>query len=335
MTGRIDGAPPSPSRSAEERGVGRRHGRAAVATWLGDEVDPALPTAAAGSRGPSRRSARSGRRGRARPCAARRSGRSACRPSRGSPASATVTVAQPVGPRPRRPDGEELAARAVGGERAVERPPGVLPASAPRRRTPGCPTRAGRRSGWRCTTPGRWPAGRSAARTPRGWTRMYSGSPVVDITDVIDSSRSGCSMASVWTIIPPIDSPITWARSTPQASSTARASRGHVRQPVRRAGGVGRRAGERRRQPDVAVVEADHVEPARREHLAPLLGVVDALAAEPVDHQQRRVGRVAERVVVELAGAVGGPSRSPCHGLDSGRSRVRPARIRACAVAVA
>ena len=53
---------------------------------------------------------------------------------------------------------------------------------------------------------------------------MYSGSPVVDITDVIDSNRSGCSMASVCTIIPPIDSPITCARSTPHASRTANAS---------------------------------------------------------------------------------------------------------------
>ena len=52
----------------------------------------------------------------------------------------------------------------------------------------------------------------------------YSGSPVDDITDVIDSSRSGCSMAIVWTIIPPIDRPITWACSTPHASSTARPS---------------------------------------------------------------------------------------------------------------
>ena len=53
---------------------------------------------------------------------------------------------------------------------------------------------------------------------------MYSGSPVFDITDVIDRIRSGCSMAIVCTIIPPIDRPITWARSTPLASSTANAS---------------------------------------------------------------------------------------------------------------
>ena len=136
---------------------------------------------------------------------------------------------------------------------------------------------------------------------------MYSGSPVVDITDVIDSSRSGCSMARVCTIIPPIDRPITWARSTPQASSTASASSAMSDSRYAAPVLVGRGAGERRRQPDVAVVEADHVEPAPGEHLAPLVGVVDALAAETVDHQQGRVGRIAERVVVELAGAVHAP----------------------------
>ena len=52
----------------------------------------------------------------------------------------------------------------------------------------------------------------------------YSASPVRDITEVIDRSRSAWSMASRCTIIPPIESPMTWARSTPTASSTATAS---------------------------------------------------------------------------------------------------------------
>ena len=55
-----------------------------------------------------------------------------------------------------------------------------------------------------------------------GWPT--SSSPVVDMTDVIERSRSGCSMARVCTIMPPIDRPITWARSTPRASSTATTS---------------------------------------------------------------------------------------------------------------
>jgi hypothetical protein len=52
----------------------------------------------------------------------------------------------------------------------------------------------------------------------------YCGSPVRDIADVSESSRSGCSIARRWTIIPPIDSPSTCARSAPTASSAAIAS---------------------------------------------------------------------------------------------------------------
>jgi hypothetical protein len=47
---------------------------------------------------------------------------------------------------------------------------------------------------------------------------------VRDITDVIDRSRSGWWIAKPWTIIPPIEQPMTWARCTPSASSTATAS---------------------------------------------------------------------------------------------------------------
>ena len=63
--------------------------------------------------------------------------------------------------------------------------------------------------------------------------------------------------------------------------------------------------------------------PAVGEHLAPRVLVVGALAAEAVDEQQRRVGRVAERVVVQLAGAVGGAAGADgsCHVLDSGAAR--------------
>jgi hypothetical protein len=35
------------------------------------------------------------------------------------------------------------------------------------------------------------------------------GSPVVDMIDVSDSTRDGCSIAIVWAIIPPIDAPTT------------------------------------------------------------------------------------------------------------------------------
>jgi hypothetical protein len=58
---------------------------------------------------------------------------------------------------------------------------------------------------------------------------------------------------------------------------------GHVAQPVARPLVVDRRAGERRRQPHVAVVEPDDLEAAAGEHLAPCVVVVRALAAEAVD----------------------------------------------------
>ena len=44
-------------------------------------------------------------------------------------------------------------------------------------------------------------------------------SPVVLITEINALIRCGCSMAMVWTIIPPIDTPNTAARSTSRWSS--------------------------------------------------------------------------------------------------------------------
>jgi hypothetical protein len=89
---------------------------------------------------------------------------------------------------------------------------------------------------------------------------------------VSDSTRSGCSMAIVCTIIPPIDAPTMWAAGISSASSRPTASaassdsvygasiglpgdeRGVHRHHVRwRAVGLGR-------QPGVAVVESDHPE---------------------------------------------------------------------------
>ena len=45
------------------------------------------------------------------------------------------------------------------------------------------------------------------------------GSPVLDMIDVSDRTRSGCSIAIVWAIIPPIDAPTRCALSSPSASS--------------------------------------------------------------------------------------------------------------------
>ena len=54
--------------------------------------------------------------------------------------------------------------------------------------------------------------------------RRRRGSPVVDMIDVSVSTRSGCSIAIVWTIIPPIDAPTTWAARCRGASSRPTAS---------------------------------------------------------------------------------------------------------------
>ncbi len=52
----------------------------------------------------------------------------------------------------------------------------------------------------------------------------YSSSPVIDMTEMSEATRVGCSMATVWAIIPPIDAPTTWARSMPRWSSSPTAS---------------------------------------------------------------------------------------------------------------
>jgi hypothetical protein len=42
--------------------------------------------------------------------------------------------------------------------------------------------------------------------------------------DTSDETRSGCSIAIVWAIIPPIEAPTTWAARTPRWSSRPIAS---------------------------------------------------------------------------------------------------------------
>ena len=98
----------------------------------------------------------------------------------------------------------------------------------------------------------------SAARStgPGGRSRR---APVVDMIDVRVRTRAGCSAATVWAIMPPIDTPATWADSMSSASSSPTVSaamsvevvllrreaagehRGQARRPearVRRAAGV-------------------------------------------------------------------------------------------------
>ena len=60
------------------------------------------------------------------------------------------------------------------------------------------------------------------AASPVGWPTARS--PVVDMTEASDSTCSGYLVASSWAIMPPSETPTTWAASTPAASRTATAS---------------------------------------------------------------------------------------------------------------
>lgn len=68
---------------------------------------------------------------------------------------------------------------------------------------------------------------RSRARSARGLPSAIFGRglPVEDMIDVSDRTRPGAIAASTCAIIPPIETPTTWARSAPAASSTPTASR--------------------------------------------------------------------------------------------------------------
>ena len=54
--------------------------------------------------------------------------------------------------------------------------------------------------------------------------RPTDGSPVVDMIEHRLLTRSGRSMASCWTIIPPMETPTTWAGASPSASIRPAAS---------------------------------------------------------------------------------------------------------------
>ena len=62
----------------------------------------------------------------------------------------------------------------------------------------------------------------TVAASPLGWPTARS--PVVDMIEASDRTRSGHRVASSWAIMPPSEIPATWAASTPAASSTATAS---------------------------------------------------------------------------------------------------------------
>ena len=310
MPGRVGATGPAPVPSPSSPTSLTRASASAV--WVATRSTHRVPVAPAGSRGPCPRSARTGRRGSARRCAGRRSGRSGVSGRRGSRASGTVTRRRAVGPRAvaaiamnwrATPAGSKERSKASPASRAVRvlvDVRGAAPDAQPVEVVARCSGRDRSVAGGPISEPSA-----SGAAWPT------SGSPVVDITEVIESRRSGCSMARVCTIMPPIDRPITWARVDPERVEHRDRVGGHVGERVgdlrrfavtgrHHARHVGSDVGEVGRQADVAVVEADRRGSLGGEALAPLGPVVDALAAESVDQEQRRIGRVAERLVVEL-----------------------------------
>lgn len=62
--------------------------------------------------------------------------------------------------------------------------------------------------------------GPANALSTSGLARPTDGSPVVDITEVSERTRPGCSIATVWAIAPPSEAPTRCALSSPSASSS-------------------------------------------------------------------------------------------------------------------
>ena len=83
------------------------------------------------------------------------------------------------------------------------------------------------------------PRPRRTSRTgsSRGCCQPTDRLPVDDMMLVSDRTRRGCSMAIVWAIMPPIETPATWADSRPRWSSRATASAAMSEMPY----GVGTR----------------------------------------------------------------------------------------------
>ena len=63
-----------------------------------------------------------------------------------------------------------------------------------------------------------------------GWP--FSRPPSLDMIETSESTRSGCSMAMVWAIMPPIEAPTTCARSDVEGVEQADGVVGHVGQRV-------------------------------------------------------------------------------------------------------
>ena len=146
-----------------------------------------------------------------------------------------VELAQRRGPITRGDDRDELAQRSLGVDAAVERarrPPRGIHASS--RSSPREPITA-RAAAELSTNAARSSSGGRVIRTSRASAvaSPTERSPVVDMIEQSERTRSGRSIAIVWAIIPPIDAPTTWAAPMSSWSSRPTASAAMSRERVR------------------------------------------------------------------------------------------------------
>ena len=122
-----------------------------------------------------------------------------------------------------------------------------------------------------------------------------------------ERTRSGYWAASVWAIIPPMETPTTCTGSSSSASISPTVSRVMSvsvycsRSKRRRASCHWRGGGKlaREERPTVAVVEAHDEVAAGREALAERHRPADHLGAQALDEHDRRIGRIAEGLITE------------------------------------
>ena len=187
-------------------------------------------------------------------------------------------------------DGQALAAGAVGSVAAVER---LLASSARRPRASKCgpDVRLNPYTPFSTAWLGSLAIALGSLRSSDRLVRPCLRSPVFDMIDVRLATWPGWRMAIAWAIMPPIDAPTTWVGpmsrwSSSWAASSAMSSTVYVALTKRGAmtDKMSWRRGRRRRvdgarEPDVAVVEPDHLEPGGDEQVDELQRPRDQLGA--------------------------------------------------------
>ena len=130
----------------------------------------------------------------------------------------TSSAARPALRSPAGVDRGELPGRTLGVEAPVvlRGGDGLQPARGRSTSSTPRPRRSARR---RCSRHDSAAAGRGAPRAPRGSAARRADRPGCSSPTMTLAIRSGCSIAIVCTIIPPIELPTMWARSIPRWSS--------------------------------------------------------------------------------------------------------------------